>query len=90
MIPRPCSLCCLFLSTKGPPQPLRCTALTTIHELKAAIFTLTGLEIEKQSLYYNGKKLKNDNDTLSTIGIKDISEVELREEITPIKFQRPK
>jgi hypothetical protein len=69
---------------------LRCSAFTTVHELKAAIFTLTGLEVEKQSLYFKGKKLKNDNDTLSIIGIGDISEVELREEITPINFHRPK
>jgi hypothetical protein len=60
-----------------------------VRELKAAILTLTGLAVEKQSLYYNGKKLKNDNDTLATIGIKDISEVELREEIIPTNFQRP-
>jgi len=61
-----------------------------VGELKAAVRTLTGLDIDKQSLYYNGKKLKNDNDTLATIGIKDISEVELREEIIPTSFQRPK
>jgi len=61
------------------PLPIRCTALTTIHELKIAIHAVVGIPIEKQSLSFHGRKLKNDNETLSALGISDISEVELRE-----------
>ena len=35
--------------------------------------------MDKQSLTFHGKKLNHDNDTLSALGISDISEVELRE-----------
>jgi hypothetical protein len=59
------------------PHPIRCTALTTIGDLKEAIHAVIGTPMEKQCLSFHGKSLKNDNDTLSALGISDISKVEL-------------
>ena len=74
---------------QDPPPPLRCYWDTTILEVKQAIHELAGIPIERQSLAFCNHALNNNDASLSQVGVRDITEVELYEEIIPTAFQRP-
>jgi len=78
--------------SKRSYRPLKCSGKTTIRHLKLAIRSVSGIPIERQNLYYNNRKLSEDDALMEDIGtgsIASIYPIILKEKFVPDLFKRP-
>jgi len=70
-------------------RSLKCSGKTSVRHLKLAIRSVSGIPVERQSLYYNNGKLSEDDALIDDIGTGNIYPIVLKESFVPDLFKRP-
>jgi len=70
-------------------RSLKCSGKHTVRHLKLAIRSVSGIPMERQSLYYNNKKLSEDDALIDDIATESIYPITMKEVFVPDLFKCP-